>query len=97
MADIIWRCRRWVDAYQIKGMKKGLPVWEKIDGAFADIRVAGFSVPTIVRDDKTVYLFVGQQDGRIRTFKAEIADNTTVNYRSLRFVETGTPCKCAYE
>ncbi len=75
-------------AYQIKGMKKGLPVWEQIDGAFDDIKVAGFSVPTIVRDDKAVYLFVGEQDGRIRTFKANIADNTTVNYRSFRFVET---------
>jgi WD40 repeat protein len=75
-------------AYRIKGMKKGLPVWEHIEGAFDDIRVAGFSVPTIVRDDNAVYLFVGQQDGRIRTFKADIRENP-VNYRSLRFVENG--------
>lgn len=76
-------------AYQSKGVKKGLPVWEQIDGAFADVKVAGFSVPAIVRDDKAVYLFVGQQDGRIRSFKAEIAGNNAVNYNSLRFVETG--------
>ena len=56
-------------------MKKGLPVWEQIDGAFDGMRVSGFSVPSIVRDDKAVYLIVGQQDGRIRTFKADIADN----------------------
>ena len=75
-------------AYRIKGMKKGLPVWEQIDGAFDGTRVAGFSVPSIVRDDKAVYLIVGQQDGRIRTFKADIANNPPVDYRSLRFVET---------
>lgn len=75
-------------AYQMSGMKKGLPVWERIEGAFSDVRVAGFSVPTIVRDDKAVYLFVGQQDGRIRTFKAGIGDNPA-DYRSLRFEETG--------
>lgn len=75
-------------AYRIKGMKKGLPVWEQIDGAFDGMRVSGFSVPSIVRDDKAVYLIVGQQDGRIRTFKADIADIPHVDYRSLRFVET---------
>ena len=75
-------------AYRIKGMKKGLPVWEQIEGAFDGMRVSGFSVPSIVRDDKAVYLIVGQQDGRISTFKADIVDNAPVNYRSLRFVET---------
>ncbi|HMK61914.1 MAG TPA: VCBS repeat-containing protein [Dissulfurispiraceae bacterium] len=75
-------------AFYNKGIKKGLPVWEPIEGAFRDVRVSGFSVPTIVRDDNIVYLFVGQQDGRIRTFKAKIADKPA-NYRSLKFEETG--------
>ena len=74
-------------AFRISGLKKGLPVWEQIDGAFSDIRVDGFSVPTIVRDENTVYLFVGQQDGRIRTFRASIGDKPA-SYRSLKFEET---------
>jgi WD40 repeat protein len=75
-------------AFRIKGMKKGFPVWERIDGAFDDIKVDGFSVPTVVKDENTVYLFVGQQDGRIRTFKADIGDSA-FDYRNLRFRETG--------
>jgi hypothetical protein len=77
-----------VYAYRIKEMKKGLPVWQRIEGAFEDVRVNGFSVPAIVRDEKEVYLFVGQQDGRIRTFKADIPHNPAFDYSSLRFVET---------
>jgi hypothetical protein len=76
-----------VYAYRIKEMKKGLPVWERIEGAFEDIRVNGFSAPTVVRDEKAVYLFVGQQDGRIRTFKADIG-GSPFDYHSLRFSET---------
>ena len=74
-------------AYRIKEMKKGLPVWERIGGAFDDIRVNGFSAPTVVRDERAVYLFVGQQDGRIRTFKSDIGGGP-FDYHSLRFHET---------
>ncbi len=75
-------------AFRIRAIKKGLPVWERIEGAFDDIRVGGFSVPTVVKDEKTVYLFIGQQDGRIRTFKSDIAGKT-FDYAKLRFRETG--------
>jgi hypothetical protein len=76
-----------VYAYRIKEMKKGLPVWERIEDGFNDVKVNGFSAPTVVRDDQAVYLFVGQQDGRIRTFKAYI-EAAPLDYRSLRFQET---------
>ncbi|HTZ16814.1 MAG TPA: VCBS repeat-containing protein, partial [Dissulfurispiraceae bacterium] len=75
-------------AFRIKGIKKGLPVWERIDGTFDDVRVDGFSVPTVVKDEKSLYLFVGQQDGRIRTFRADI-DGKPFDYRKLRFTENG--------
>jgi hypothetical protein len=74
--------------YHIKEMKKGLPVWERIEGGLNDIKVNGFSAPTVVKDDQAVYLFVGQQDGRIRTFKADIG-GASLDYQSLRFQETG--------
>jgi hypothetical protein len=74
-------------AYRIKEMKKGLPVWERIEEGFSDVKVNGFSAPTVVKDEQTVYLFVGQQDGRIRTFRADIG-TANLDYRSLRFQET---------
>ena len=77
-----------VYVYRIKEMKKGLPVWERIEGGLNDVKVNGFSAPTVVKDDQAVYLFVGQQDGRIRTFKADIG-GASLDYQSLRFQETG--------
>ncbi len=76
-----------VYAYRIKEMKKGLPVWERIEGGLNDVKVNGFSAPTVVKDDQAVYLFVGQQDGRIGTFKADIG-GAPLDYGSLRFQET---------
>jgi hypothetical protein len=48
-------------AFGIKDIRQGLPVWVRLDGVFDGIRVDGFSTPSIVRDDKAVYMFVGQR------------------------------------
>ncbi len=62
-------------AYGIKGVKDGLPEWEDIHGMFDNIKVDGFSTPAIAQDMDALYLFVGQQDGRIKTYRAERRDH----------------------
>ncbi|MCK5286899.1 MAG: VCBS repeat-containing protein [Thermodesulfovibrionia bacterium] len=59
-------------SYRIKKIHNGLPVWEKIDRLFDNIKVGGFSTPSVVRDKNTLYLFVGQQDGHIRSYTAAL-------------------------
>jgi hypothetical protein len=74
-------------AFGIKEITQGSPVWERIDGVLDNIRVDGFSAPTIVKDDKAVHLFIGQRDGRIRIFRADAPGR--VKFSDLRFTETG--------
>jgi hypothetical protein len=77
-------------AYRIKSVKKGQPTWERLPGVFDRIRVQGFSVPTLVRGGDILYLFVGQQDGKIRTYTAKIdgwAQRTRVDYNEINFGE----------
>jgi|WetSurMetagenome_2_1015567.scaffolds.fasta_scaffold00599_18 hypothetical protein len=74
-------------AFGIREIRHGVPVWERIEGVFDNIRADGFSTPAIVKDDKAVYLFVGQRDGRIRGYRAEAQGK--VNFGALRFAETG--------
>jgi hypothetical protein len=40
-----------------------------------------------VKDEKAVYMFVGQRDGRIRIFRADAPGR--VKFSALRFAETG--------
>jgi hypothetical protein len=78
-------------AYQVKGVKNGVPEWERIRGAFDHIRVDSFSVPSLARDGTVLYLFVGQQDGRIRTYTAEIRKiqgKYHFDQHTVRFQET---------
>jgi hypothetical protein len=74
-------------AFGIKEIRHGVPVWERIEGVFDNIRVGGFSAPTVVKDENAVHLFVGQQDGRIRIFRADASGS--VKFSSLRFTEIG--------
>ncbi|RJQ49625.1 MAG: VCBS repeat-containing protein [Nitrospiraceae bacterium] len=60
-------------AYRVKGMRSGIPQWERITGMFDHVRVQGFSSPSFVTYQKALYLFVGQENGHIRTFSAEQA------------------------
>lgn len=80
-----------VYAYRIKEVHQGLPVWEKIKGLFEEIRVDRFSSPTLAWNKDSLYLFVGQQDGRIRTYKSEHQGRRAgglFDYRTIAFTET---------
>jgi len=77
-------------AYRVREIKDHLPVWEKIEGAFDGVKVEGFSAPTLARDGNTLYLFVGQEDGRIRTYTSELKDeegNRSTAYSNVTFTE----------
>jgi WD40 repeat protein len=76
--------------FRIRSVKNGLPVWERIQGVFDTIKVPSFSAPTLVREGDTFYLFVGQQDGKIRTYTAKIegrALRSRIDYREITFTE----------
>ncbi|UCD34028.1 MAG: VCBS repeat-containing protein [Nitrospiraceae bacterium] len=64
-------------AYRSRGIKNGLPEWELIAGLFDHIRVQGFSVPSFVRHGNTLYLFVGQENGSIKSFAAKTGPGHT--------------------
>jgi hypothetical protein len=74
-------------AFRIRETRRGMPVWERIDRVFDNIRADRFSSPSMVRDEKAVYLFVGQQDGRIKVFRAGAGKD--IDYRNLSFREVG--------
>ena len=76
-------------AYKIKGIINGLPVWEPIGGVLDNIKVKGFSTPSVARYKNTFYLFVGQEDGRIKTYTAELPDgnNSSIDLNKLVFLE----------
>lgn len=57
-------------SFRVKGKRNGLPEWERT-GVFNAVKVDGFSVPSLVRAGGLLHLFVGQQDGRIRTYVSE--------------------------
>lgn len=61
-------------AYRIIGSENGIPKWEKITGMFDHVKVQGFSAPAFVRYQNSLYLFVGQENGHIKAFAAEIDD-----------------------
>jgi len=76
--------------FRIRSVKNGLPVWERIQGIFDTIKVQNFSAPTLFREGDTLYLFVGQQDGKIRTYTAKTegwAQRSRIDYREITFTE----------
>jgi WD40 repeat protein len=75
--------------YKIKEIIGGLPVWEPVTGLFDNIKVQGFSTPAVVRDKNTLYLFVGQEDGKIRTYIAQLpdGDKSSIDLNKLVFLE----------
>ncbi len=48
----------------------GQPVWKAMEESFRQVRVDRFATPALYRDGEKIYLLVGEQDGRIRTFTA---------------------------
>jgi len=75
-------------AYRLKEIKGGHPVWEEMKGLFDNIQVKGFSAPTFLRDKYTIYLFVGQEDGKIRTYAAEFHGKNKSHIDPDKFVFT---------
>lgn len=73
-------------AYKLKEIKGGLPLWEEITGLFNNIKVKGFSAPTFLRDNSTIYLFVGQEDGKIRTYTSELRDENKSHVDPKKFI-----------
>lgn len=69
-----------VYAYRITGTESGLPQWEMITGVFDHVRVQGFSAPTFVRYQNVLYLFVGQENGSIKTFASEPDEKSHASY-----------------
>jgi len=49
----------------------GLPFWTEVQERFSGVRVGRFATPALLRDGVHLYLFAGQQDGRMTVFEAE--------------------------
>jgi len=49
----------------------GDPLWQKIEKLFDYAKVDGYASPSMATDGGKTYLFVGQQDGKIRVFTSD--------------------------
>ncbi len=76
-------------AYRAKEIINGLPVWERITGIFDNVKVNGFSAPSVAKGLNEIYLVVGQQNGGIRAYKAESNDFSNIYFNKVIFYETG--------
>ncbi|KPK01336.1 MAG: hypothetical protein AMK71_05955 [Nitrospira bacterium SG8_35_4] len=74
-----------LSAYRIGNTGDGNPTWEFIPGIFDNIRMRGFSSPAFVRYNGSIYLFAGQEDGRIRTFRADASMSRNASQGNARF------------
>lgn len=80
-----------VCAFRIRDIQNNLPVWKKIAGAFDDIKVDGFSTPSLTRYKDAVYLLVGQEDGKIKTYVSGVDGRKgapPVDFSKIKFTET---------
>jgi len=57
-------------AYRMEEDKAGRVSWKTIEGAFSGISCGRYASPALVRDKGRVYLFIGQQDGRLLAYSA---------------------------
>lgn len=62
----------YISGFHYKVLKNGMPAWEKINSGFEKVKVNRYATPTLFKDLNNIYLFAGQQDGRITAFIAEI-------------------------
>ena len=65
----------------------GSPSWERINGVFDRVKVDRYASPALVRDAGTIYLLVGEQDGRIAIFKAKDDPSKAQAFQPDGFVE----------
>ena len=61
-----------IRGFRYKVLENGMPVWEKINSCFEHVKVDRYATPALFKDLNNLNLLVGQQDGRIITFTAEI-------------------------
>jgi hypothetical protein len=59
-----------VQGFRYETAADGSRAWERIEGVFDRVKVGRFASPALVRDAGTIYLLVGEQDGRISVFTA---------------------------
>ena len=64
-----------VRGYCCKITLDGKPVWEMIQNSFANVKVARYSVPSFFKYSNKIYLFVGQENGRVVMFSSEISQS----------------------
>ncbi|OGL42352.1 MAG: hypothetical protein A3C43_10420 [Candidatus Schekmanbacteria bacterium RIFCSPHIGHO2_02_FULL_38_11] len=64
--------------------RDGKPVRERIKNSFDYVKVDRYATPAFLKDKDKIYLFVGQQDGKINIF---IADS--LNSKPLFFYKKG--------
>lgn len=60
-----------VQGFFYKVTADGSLIWEPLPDSLSRVRVARFAAPAPLRDGDTLYLLVGQQDGRIAVFTAQ--------------------------
>ena len=60
-----------VRGFRYKTVSGGIPVWESIKDGFSSVKVGRFATPTIIKDSDRLFLFVGEQAGRIHVFSAD--------------------------
>jgi hypothetical protein len=60
-----------INGFRYKTGKGKVPVWERMDESFRQVKVGRFATPALFRDGERLYLLAGQQDGRINIFTAD--------------------------
>jgi hypothetical protein len=83
-------------AYRVEAVIDGVPVWREVRNVFSSVRVAGFSTPSLERYGGAIYLFVGQEDGRIRIYRSEEGKGEGGAAPPV-FAELGEPADLALE
>jgi hypothetical protein len=65
----------YVHGFRYQTESRGMPVWESAGDCFKAVKVGRFAAPAVIREAGVLYLFVGEQDGRIKVFTTD-ADST---------------------
>jgi hypothetical protein len=60
-----------VNAFRHETGKDGVPFWKRIENDFLAVKVDRFASPSLAKAEGKTYLFVGQQDGKVRLFAAD--------------------------
>jgi hypothetical protein len=61
-----------VHGFRYTAVQHGVPVWDRADDSFKNVKVGRFATPAVIREAGMLYLFVGEQAGRINVFTAQL-------------------------